>query len=61
MNKEMLLKPILILLMVIIGSLFLIRSLTSGQTIAEYAIENNIPEHAEEISEEKNVELNSNK
>ena len=52
MNKEQLLKPLLIIIMVIIASVILIRSFTSGQTLSEYAIENNIPVHSETIDVE---------
>lgn len=52
MNKELLLKPVLILLMVIIASVVLIKSFTGGQTLTEYAEKNNIPHHSEQIEEE---------
>ena len=48
MNKEQLLRQILILFAVIIASVVLIRSLTSGETLLEYAEKNNIPVHSEE-------------
>ena len=52
MNKELLLRQILILLMVIIASVVLIRSFASGQTLTEYAEKNNIPHHSEQVEEE---------
>lgn len=53
MNKENLIKSLIILFMIIIGSAILVRSFTSGQTISEYAIENNIPTHSEEPADAK--------
>lgn len=49
MNKEMLLKSLMLLLMVIVASVILIRSLSGGQTLNEYAEENNIPHHIEKM------------
>lgn len=48
MNKEQLIKPIIILLIVFCASIIMVRSFTGGQTISEYAYENNIPSHPEE-------------
>ena len=58
MNKEQLLRQILILFAVIIASVVLIRSLTSGETLLEYAEKNNIPVHSEETvnTEQENTE-----
>lgn len=53
MNKELLLKPLLLILMVIIASVILVRSFTSGQTLAEYAEDNNIPHHVETVEKIK--------
>lgn len=55
MNKELLIRSIIILIMVFVVSIVLVKSFTGGQTISEYAIENNIPHHSEKIEEvEKN-------
>lgn len=48
MNKEQLVRQILILLAVIIASVVLIRSLSGGETLLEYAENNNIPIHSVE-------------
>lgn len=58
MNKEQLLRQILILFAVIIASVVLIRSLTSGETLLEYAEKNNIPVHSEETvnTEQENTD-----
>lgn len=56
MNKEMLLRPLLILFMVIIASVILVRSFTGGQTLTEYAQENNIPAHSQTIEETDTTE-----
>jgi len=53
-NKETIIKSLIILFFIIIGSTILVRSLTSGQTLSEYAIENNIPEHAEDVGNTEN-------
>lgn len=55
MNKERLTKSIIILLIIIFGTSILVRSLTSGQTVADYANENNIPTHTENVD---NIEEN---
>ncbi|MDO4188287.1 MAG: hypothetical protein Q4D29_04785 [Lachnospiraceae bacterium] len=54
MNKEAIIKPLIILLIVIIGSTILIRSFSGGQTLSEYAIENNIPAHADNAEDGEN-------
>lgn len=48
MDKSKLLRSIMILFIVIAGSAFLIRSFTSGETLLDYADNNNIPIHSEE-------------
>lgn len=52
MDKNKLIQSIVILLIVIIGSAFLIRSFTSGETLLDYANENNIPIHSEESGQD---------
>ena len=47
MNKEMLIRSIIILIMLFVVSIVLVKTFTGGHTIAEYAIENNIPHHTE--------------
>lgn len=51
MNKEQLIKGLVIIIIVIFGSSILIRTLTSGQTLADYAVENKIPIHSEATEE----------
>jgi len=51
MDKEKLIKPLLIILIVIIGSVILIRHFTGGQTLSEYAESNNIPVHSEQMED----------
>lgn len=52
MDKSKIIKPLLILLIVIAGSAFLIRSFTSSETLLDYANENNIPVHTLEDNPE---------
>jgi len=52
MDKSKIIKPLLILIIVIAGSAFLIRSFTSGETLIDYANENNIPVHSVENNPE---------
>lgn len=47
-NKQQLIKPILLLLIVIIGSVILVRTFTGGETLLEYADKNDIPIHSVE-------------
>lgn len=51
MNKEQLTKSIIILLIIIFGSAILVRGISSGQTVADYANENNIPIHTDNDKE----------
>lgn len=52
MDKEKLIRPLLILLIVIIGSVILVRSFAGGQTLSEYAEENNIPVRSEHVEDD---------
>lgn len=45
-------RQLIILLIVIIGSVILVRSLTKGETLLDYADKNNIPIHSEQELEE---------
>lgn len=56
MSKEQLLKQILILVAVIVASVVLIRSLTGGETLLEYAENNNIPVHSVEETNQEDTE-----
>jgi len=49
MDKEKLIKPLILLIIVIAGSIILIKTFTGGETLLDYANENNIPVHSEEI------------
>lgn len=51
-NKELIVKTLLILFIVIIGSVILVRSVNNGQTLSDYAEKNNIPIHSETTVEE---------
>lgn len=51
MNKELITKSVIIILFVIIGSVILVKGLTGGQTLNDYAIENNIPVHSDTAEE----------
>ena len=44
-------QSLLILLIVIIGSIIMVRHFSGGQTLSEYANENNIPVHTEQSEE----------
>ena len=59
MSKEQLLKQILILVAVIVASVVLIRSLTGGETLLEYAENNNIPVHSVEETNQGDIEQES--
>lgn len=52
MNTDELKKNIAILVLVIIASIMLVRYLSGGETLKEYADKNNIPVH--EVTEEEN-------
>ena len=52
MDKDKLLKSLTILIIVIAGSVILTRYFTGGETLLEYAEENNIPVHSYEDSAE---------
>ena len=60
MNKEQLIKGLVIIIIVIFGSSILIRTLTSGQTLADYAVENKIPIHSE-VTEEITEDIQDTK
>ena len=47
MNKEMGIRSMIMLIMVFVVRIVLVKTCTGGQTIAVYAIENNIPQHTE--------------
>lgn len=51
MNKEEVIKQIVILIIVIIGSIMLVRYFTGGETLLDYANNNNIPIHSEETDQ----------
>lgn len=51
-DKEALMKPLIILLIVIFGSAILVRAVTGGQTLSDYADKNNIPIHSETTYDE---------
>ena len=53
MNREELIKQVIILILVIAGSVILVRHFTGGETLLEYANDNNIPIHSE-VSEPDN-------
>lgn len=59
MSKEQFLKQILILVAVIVASVVLIRSLTGGETLLEYAENNNIPVHSVEETNQEDTEQES--
>lgn len=48
MDKEKLIQSLFVLLIVIVGSVILIRYFSNGQTLSEYATENEIPIHSQE-------------
>ena len=50
-NKKELIKQIIILFLVIIGSAVFVRVMLGGETLLDYASENNIPIHAEKTDE----------
>lgn len=56
MNKEQLIRSFIILLFVFIGSIILVRGFSKGQTLSDYATENNIPIHSEKTGENEDIE-----
>lgn len=50
-DKKELIKQIIILFLVIVGSAVLVRVMLGGETLLDYASENNIPIHAEKTDE----------
>lgn len=48
-NRDLIVKSITILLVIIIGSVILVRGATRGQTLSDYAEKNNIPIHSENM------------
>lgn len=55
MNKEFITKSVLIMLVVFLGSIILVRSLSGGETLLEYAEKNNIPIHAQQSNDDSEV------